>query len=127
MASPLTIDTSAKPVFKTSLSMPQLEALRAQVDLIDPDDSQIEQYQQVNEIVNKMKGKFENDYDQMEISQVIGVLDGVLKGKRGSKPYELINVISKVLGRVTDVSTSGGRRRTRRKRRTQRQRKVRSM
>lgn len=114
----LRIDTSLKPVHKTSLTSTELSSLKGQVAGIDPDDSNDVQYSQINDIVKQMAGKFENEYDAMEIAMLQTTLDAIInRKKRGSKPYELINVITKVLERVTN--TSGGRRlkRTRRNRR----------
>ena len=118
----LKIDTSAKPVHKTSLTSAQIANLKHEVEMVDPDDGMKEQYEQINTIVSQMVGKFENEYDSMEISMVQTTLDAILnRGKRGSKPYELLNVISKVLDRVT---VTGGRRRKTRKTRKRKTRKV---
>jgi|LauGreDrversion4_2_1035121.scaffolds.fasta_scaffold14734_3 hypothetical protein len=118
----LRIDTSAKPVHKTSLTSAQIANLKHEVEMVDPDDGMKEQYEQINTIVSQMVGKFENEYDSMEISMVQTTLDAILnRGKRGSKPYELLNVISKVLDRVT---VTGGRRRKTRKTRKRKTRKV---
>ena len=117
----LKIDTSAKPVHKTSLTSAQIANLKHEVEMVDPDDGMKEQYEQINTIVSQMVGKFENEYDSMEISMVQTTLDAILnRGKRGSKPYELLNVISKVLDRVT---VTGGRRRKTRKTRKRKTRK----
>lgn len=105
----LTINTSAQPVHKTTLTAKQVADLKRQIDDIDPDDDKQTQYEQIRIIVSQMNGKFENEYDQMEIAMLHTTLEAILnRGKRGSKPYELINVISKVLNRVTN--TQGGRR-----------------
>ena len=118
----LKIDTSVKPVHKTSLTSAQIANLKHEVDMVDPDDGMKEQYEQINTIVSQMVGKFENEYDSMEISMVQTTLDAILnRGKRGSKPYELLNVITKVLDRVT---VTGGRRRKTRKTRKRKTRKV---
>lgn len=114
----LKVDTSMKPVHKTALTRVQIADLKHQVEMVDPDDDLKTQYEQIQPIVAQMVGKFENEYDKMEISMLQTTLDAILnRGKRGSKPYELINVITKVLDRV---SVTGGRRKTRktRKRKT---------
>jgi hypothetical protein len=112
----LEIDTSLKPVYKTSLTSAQISNLKHQVDMVDPDDDMKVQYEDINKIVTQMVGKFENEYDNMEISMLQTTLDAILnRGKRGSKPYELLNVIMKVLDRVT---VTGGRKRKTRKRKT---------
>lgn len=112
----LRIDTSAKPVHKTTLTRVQIAELKHQVEMVDPDDDLKTQYEQIQPIVSQMVGKFENEYDKMEISMLQTTLDAILnRGKRGSKPYELINVITKVLDRI---SVTGGRKRKTRKRKT---------
>lgn len=117
----LRIDTSAKPIHKTALTSMQVANLKRDVDMIDPDDSVRDQYEQIQKIVNQMVGKFENEYDMMEISMLQTTLDAILnRGKRGSKPYELLNVITKVLDRIT---VTGGRRRKTRKTRKRKVRK----
>jgi hypothetical protein len=116
MISGLKIDTALKPVHKTSLTRVQISDLKHKVEMIDPDDDMKVQYEEISSIVSQMVGKFENEYDSMEISMLQTTLDAILnRGKRGSKPYELINVITKVLDRVT---VTGGRRRKTRKRKT---------
>jgi hypothetical protein len=118
----LKIDTALKPIHKTSLTSAQIANLKHEVEMVDPDDGMKEQYEQINTIVSQMIGKFENEYDSMEISMLQTTLDAILnRGKRGSKPYELINVITKVLDRVT---VTGGQRRKTRKTRKRKTRKV---
>lgn len=121
----LTIDTTAKPIHKTTLTAAQIKQLLQQIHAIDPDDDAHTQYTQIHDIVAQMDGKFENMYDVMEIDMLKLTLDAVLnRKKRGSKPHELVNVVVKVLERVS--ATSGGsRRRPRAKLNTRRARKVR--
>ena len=119
----LKIDTAIKPVHKTSLTSTQIAKLKHDVEMVDPEDDMKEQYEQINIIVSQMVDKFENEYDKMEISMLQTTLDAILnRGKRGSKPYELLNVITKVLDRVS--VTGGRRRRKTRKTRKMKMRKV---
>ena len=119
----LKIDTSIKPVHKTSLTSIQIAKLKHDVEMVDLEDDMKEQYEQINTIVSQMVDKFENEYDKMEISMLQTTLDAILnRGKRGSKPYELLNVITKVLDRVS--VTGGRRRRKTRKTRKMKMRKV---
>ena len=119
----LKIDTAIKPVHKTSLTSTQISKLKHDVEMVDPEDDMKEQYEQINTIVSQMVDKFENEYDKMEISMLQTTLDAILnRGKRGSKPYELLNVITKVLDRVS--VTGGRRRRKTRKTRKMKMRKV---
>lgn len=123
----LRIDTTTKPIYKTSLSRSQIDTLKSQVADIDPDDNNQTQYEQIRNVVNQMTGKFENEYDQMEIAMLKTTLEAILdRGKRGSKPYELINVITKILDRITNTSSGGsssGKRKYKKTRKTRRKSK----
>lgn len=117
----LRIDTTTKPIYKTSLSRSQIDSLKTQVADIDPDDNNQIQYEQIRSIVNQMTDKFENEYDQMEIAMLKTTLEAILdRNKRGSKPYELINVITKILDRVTNTSGGGSKRKYKKTRKTRR-------
>lgn len=114
-SSSLKINTSSKPVHRTSLTTAQIASLKLQIDDINSDDNNTTQYQQIRDIVSQMDTHFENEYDQMEIAMLKTTLDAILnRGKRGSKPYELINVITKILDRVTNTSGGSRKRKTRR-------------
>jgi len=120
----LTIDTTAKPIHKTALTAAQIKQLLQQIHAVDPDDDAQTQYTHIQDVVAQMDGQFENMYDAMEIDMLKMTLDAVLnRKKRGSKPHELINVVTKILERVS--ATSGGRRRPRAKVNTRRSRKPR--
>lgn len=112
----LTIDSSLAPVHKTLLSRTELNKIKSDLENIDIDDSFENQYRELDRITRQLVGKFENDHDDTEIKMVQSTLGAILNmKKRGSKPNEIINVLTKVLERVTDVS--GGRRKKRTKRR----------
>jgi hypothetical protein len=110
------VDPSIAPVHKTSLSRTELNKIESDLENIDMGDSFENQYRELDRITRQLVGKFENDHDDTEIKMIQTTLDAILNmKKRGSKPYEIINVLLKVLKRVTDVS--GGRRKKRTKRR----------
>jgi hypothetical protein len=114
----LRINTEAQPIHKTSLTTAQITSLKGQVYDINSDDNNATQYQEIRKIVEQMDTHFENDYDQMEIAMLKTTLGGLGRGRSGSKPHELINVITKVLDRVTNTANNakgGSRKRKTRK------------
>ena len=127
----LEVDTSAHVVYKTLLTKAARDGLLRDLQNIDADASNAEQYAEARKVAEAMKGKFLNYADEMEIDMCLATLEAIVdRGKKGSKPFEIIAVLEKVLERANEFASAGGRRRRSRRfkpsRRTRRQRRTRN-
>lgn len=85
----------------TKLSNVQINDLRKKLELFDHDLPRKEQYEKIDEILKNInEDDFDNEHDKMEIGILKGTISKMLEGKRGSKPYEFINILEKVLERL---------------------------
>lgn len=85
----------------THLTSTKVNSLQKRLSNIDLNSSKEEQYTKIKDILSNInEDDFINEYDQKEISILKYNIEKVLNGKRGSKPYEFINVLEKVLERV---------------------------
>ena len=97
----------------TKLTKSQINSFKSNLQNINLNSSHKEQYEQLNKILQKIEEEdFHNEYDQKEVSILKHTIKKMLEGKKGSKPYEFINVLEKVLDRLKNVKNGGYKKKT---------------
>ena len=101
----LKIDTRNHKL-NSKLSKSKISAIRKRVDEFDYDKSLKEQYDEVDSILSMMDVEdFISEFQQKEV----GSLKELIKKRKGSKPFEFLNILERVLDNLSTMK--GGSRR----------------
>lgn len=100
-------------IYTTRLTKSEINSIQRKIANINTNVSNKEQYEVLDKILNSINEEdFNSNYDKKEIGILKHTIKKMLEGKKGSKPHEFINVLEKILERLTNSTKGGYRRKT---------------